>query len=213
MPLLPALLAVVAGGCVEPTTTAPPPPRIASLVPPRAEPGGIVTILGADFGPEPGRAIFAPDVGAAVLSWSGAEIIVTMPDAPDADAVRVETAEGWLSEWYPLPPVAPDPTLSMLQELVLTPSCTWSGCHGDYPAVGLSLVDGESHANLVGVPSSQLPSVVRVDPGSPGTSLLIDKLTHETPAVGRRMPLGLPPLSDDSVRLITAWIEAGAPND
>ncbi len=197
-----------------PLSVSPPPrPALRSLVPPRAEPGRLMTLLGSGFGPDEGRVRFAPDVAATTSGWSDAEIIVTMPDAPATDAVRVETAEGIASDWFALPPPEPEPRLAVIQDTVFTPRCAYEGCHGALPSEGLSLVEGDSFASLVGVPSTQLPGVMRVDPYSPETSLLYDKLIHDPPAVGRRMPAGLPPLEGESTALIEAWIRAGAPSD
>jgi hypothetical protein len=53
----------------------------------------------------------------------------------------------------------------------------------------------------------------RVVPGDPANSLIINKLSHETPECGVRMPDGLPPLDAGLIAIIAAWIEAGAPND
>lgn len=186
------------------------PPVVEAVVPPRADPGGILTVLGSGFGPDGGRVVFSPDRAAETLAWSATEIVVRVPDAADADAVRVETAEGFLSEWFPIDLARLEPTLANLQAAIFTPSCALYGCHGELPAAGLSLVEGEAFANLVGVSSSQLPEVLRVEPFAPLRSLLFDKLAHDAPAVGARMPFGAPPLLPEQLDLVEAWIAGGA---
>ncbi|MBZ5709580.1 Ig-like domain-containing protein [Nannocystis pusilla] len=90
---------------------------------------------------------------------------------------------------------------------IFTGSCS---CHaGGQPAGGLSLATGESFAALVNVESSQAPGVLRVAPGDPASSFLMEKLSP-APSVGQQMPLG-GMLSEGQVATISAWIAAGAP--
>lgn len=96
-----------------------------------------------------------------------------------------------------------------IQQTVFTPICT--ECHaGGAAPLGLRLDAGNSYAQLVGVPSAQLPSLLRVDPGNPAASYLVRKL-EGTASVGGRMPLGGPPLPPDRIDLIRQWIASGAP--
>ncbi|WAS93170.1 Ig-like domain-containing protein [Nannocystis punicea] len=92
-------------------------------------------------------------------------------------------------------------------QAIFTASCS---CHaGGQPAAGLSLAAGESYAALVGVESSQSPGSLRVAPGSPESSFLVEKLSPG-PSVGQQMPIG-GSLSVGQIATITAWIAAGAP--
>jgi hypothetical protein len=75
----------------------------------------------------------------------------------------------------------------------------------------LSLAAGVSFDNIVNVPSSEVPGDDRIEPTSPGTSYLFEKITDDTPAVGGRMPLGLDPLSAGEIDTIEDWITSGAP--
>lgn len=95
-----------------------------------------------------------------------------------------------------------------IQDHVFTPVCTL--CHaGSAAPVGLRLDASNSYQALVGVPSVEVGSVLRVAPGSPDDSYLIHKLEGHA-AVGARMPLGGPYLDADTMGVIRAWITAGA---
>jgi hypothetical protein len=83
-------------------------------------------------------------------------------------------------------------------------------CHaGANAPVGLRLDAANSYALLVGVPSGERPSVLRVAPGDPNSSYLIQKLEGTAP-VGERMPAGLPPLPQADIDVIRQWITDGA---
>jgi hypothetical protein len=101
------------------------------------------------------------------------------------------------------------PTLASLQQNVFTPACT--GCHAGAGAPqGLRLDAGNSYAMLVGVPSVEVRSVLRVAPGNPDASYLVHKLEGSA-AVGARMPLGGPFLDAATIAVVRQWIAAGAP--
>ncbi|MEW6169323.1 MAG: PE-PGRS family protein, partial [Pseudomonadota bacterium] len=69
-----------------------------------------------------------------------------------------------------------------------------------------------SHAALVGVASLEVPELLRVAPGDPDNSYLVHKL-EGSQAVGSRMPLGGPFLSEAEIGEVRQWIESGALND
>jgi hypothetical protein len=101
------------------------------------------------------------------------------------------------------------PDLASIQANVFTPLCTQ--CHvGANAPQGLRLDAASSYDALVGVASSEVPSLLRVEPGNPGRSYLLQKLEGRA-AVGDRMPLGQPPLPDATVLVIRQWITDGAP--
>lgn len=106
------------------------------------------------------------------------------------------------------------PTLSELQADIFTPSCAKSGCHaGPAPAQGMNLSDGQTFANTVGVPSTEVASLDRVEPGNPDDSYLVRKV-EGTASVGGRMPLDGPPfLTNAQMQSIRDWIAAGAQDD
>ncbi|MCB9680120.1 MAG: hypothetical protein H6733_01490 [Alphaproteobacteria bacterium] len=108
------------------------------------------------------------------------------------------------------------PTLSGDIAPLFQRNCTTSGCHGGPEAqTGLDLSDGVAWAQLVGVASSEAPSVDRVVPGNADDSYLIHKLEGTAEAVGGSgdiMPPGFG-LAQSDIDLVRAWIEAGALDD
>ena len=97
-----------------------------------------------------------------------------------------------------------------IQTNVLTPTCATAGCHsGPTPPQDLNLEAGNAFANLVNVASMEVPALLRVAPGDPDNSYLIQKL-EGTAAVGMRMPLGGAALSQDTIDDVRQWIADGA---
>jgi hypothetical protein len=109
-----------------------------------------------------------------------------------------------------LPPITGlQPTLASIQDNVFTPLCT--GCHsGANAPQGLDLSAGQSASHLINVQAPRDPTQIRVIPGNPGGSLLIQKL-EGTSNLGVRMPRGGPYLDQSSINVIRQWITAGAP--
>lgn len=96
-----------------------------------------------------------------------------------------------------------------IQANVFTPIC--SVCHSGATAPeGLMLDAQHSYSLLVSVASTEVPSVLRVDPGNPSDSYIIQKLEGHA-AVGAQMPLGQPPLPSTTIAFIAQWITDGAP--
>jgi len=114
----------------------------------------------------------------------------------------------------PDPPTAAfDPVFSEIQSNVFTPSCAVSGCHtGGGAPQGLRLDEANSYGLLVGQPSSQDPATLRVAPGDPDNSYLIQKL-EGTASVGAQMPLNGTALPQSTIDIIRQWISAGALDD
>ena len=112
------------------------------------------------------------------------------------------------------------PTFTSIQREVFNardssgrPACT--SCHNPAGARftgNLSLAEGTSYQALVGVPSSGKAGAIRVVPGNPEASYLLNKVLG-TDIVGDRMPRLGPYLSDGQIRIIRRWIELGAKND
>ncbi|HTE54880.1 MAG TPA: hypothetical protein VK698_28700 [Kofleriaceae bacterium] len=61
---------------------------------------------------------------------------------------------------------------------------------------------------MVRRPALEKPDRLRVEPGDPDASFLVDKLRNRD--VGTQMPLGAEPLAEEEIALIEAWIENGA---
>jgi methionine-rich copper-binding protein CopC len=106
-----------------------------------------------------------------------------------------------------LPP-ATGATFKAVQDTIFTPLCT--SCHAGAAApLGLRLDAANSYALLVNVASVEVGSLRRVLPGDPGNSYLVQKIEGRA-AVGARMPLGGPVLTQANIDLIRQWIAAGA---
>jgi methionine-rich copper-binding protein CopC len=95
-----------------------------------------------------------------------------------------------------------------IQAQVFTPICTTCHAGADAPH-GLRLDAANSYNLLVGVPSAEVPSLLRVKPGDPDSSYVIQKL-EGIAAVGARMPFGGPYLSSSTIDVIRQWITDGA---
>jgi hypothetical protein len=126
--------------------------------------------------------------------------------------------EGLDANGRPLTPGgAPPPPLSAdfasLQANIFTPIC--SVCHvGGSAPEGLRLDADNAYNLLVGVPSTEVPSLLRVKPGDPDNSYIIQKLEGHA-AVGRQMPFGCPTtqpcLPTTTIAFVRQWITNGAP--
>jgi hypothetical protein len=104
------------------------------------------------------------------------------------------------------PPLQSD--FQQIQDTVFTPICTQ--CHvGANAPQGLRLDAANSYAMLVNVASSEVPNLLRVNPGNPDQSYLVQKIQGNA-AVGERMPLDQAALPQDRIDLIRQWIAAGA---
>lgn len=110
-----------------------------------------------------------------------------------------------------------DPTFTAIyEELIAGAGCNSTYCHGSISAGALAL-DGKADAytNLVGAPVAGASCVdaggVRVVPGDPDASLLLDKL-GATPSCGDPMPPGAM-VSAERIEQVRAWIAAGAKDD
>lgn len=92
---------------------------------------------------------------------------------------------------------------------MFTPICT--ACHvGAAAPLGFRLDADSAYAMLVNAPSVEVPALLRVSPGNPDSSYLIQKLEGHA-AVGGQMPLGQAPLPQATIDVIREWIQNGAP--
>jgi hypothetical protein len=106
-------------------------------------------------------------------------------------------------------PITPD--LQSIEDNVFTPIC--SKCHiGASAPEGLQLDAAHAYNALVGVPSVEVPSFLRVDPSNPDGSYMVLKIEGAPGIEGAQMPLGETPLPQATIDAIRQWITNGAPN-
>jgi hypothetical protein len=136
---------------------------------------------------------------------------VHTPGAPNG-ALRGQLS---LDGQTPPPPSPPSVTLTQLQSTIFTPIC--SGCHtggGSSLPSSMNLSSAAAtYAAIVGVASTQQPSLQRVTAGNPDNSYLVRKIEGTPGISGSRMPLGGAPLDPTLIANVRAWITAGAQNN
>ena len=100
------------------------------------------------------------------------------------------------------------PTLTSIQSLVFDTRCI--AHHGGHAVeAGLNLLEGNSFAALVNVPSTQA-ALDLVEPGDPENSYLIHKIEGRAGITGAIMPPGGDPLTAEEIEAIRQWIADGA---
>jgi Bacterial Ig-like domain len=188
------------------------------------EPVTAAAITTADTNPtsatfDLGGVAVADDTYRVRLLGSGASVILDL----DANALDGEfsgtfpsgdgTEGGDFEALFTVAAPAPmGPTLDEIQSSVFSPTC--SGCHtgpmGETLPGGMDLTNADaSFANLVGVPSIEVPALSRVEAGDSDNSYLIHKL-EGTATEGAQMPLNGPPLDQAVIDDIRQWITDGA---
>jgi hypothetical protein len=108
------------------------------------------------------------------------------------------------------------PTLPSLENELFKSSCAQRSCHSSFSEKGgLVLEPGKAYENLVNVQAdnkvAKAAGKVRVVPGDPDASFLIQKLTRPGPGEGDLMPKRSHALPPQAVEIIREWIKAGAP--
>jgi hypothetical protein len=87
-------------------------------------------------------------------------------------------------------------------------------CHtnvGRTPAGGLNLTPAVAYDQIVNVASARKPGAIRVIPGDPENSYLVQKIEGRAGIVGLRMPVSGPPfLTDGQILILKRWIALGA---
>jgi uncharacterized protein (TIGR03118 family) len=110
-------------------------------------------------------------------------------------------------------------TLTQLQTQIFTPIC--SVCHtgvgSSLPGVQ-NLTAGHTYAAIVNVPSIEQPTLLKIKPGDPTHSYLVQKIQGAPGITGSRMPLGCgtasnPCLDQATIDLVVAWVSQGALNN
>ena len=94
---------------------------------------------------------------------------------------------------------------------IFTANCALANCHlGSDAPFGEQLQAGSSYESTVGVPSSEQPSLLRIEPGNAADSYLVRKIDGDPRITGQQMPLGAPPLSNSLRDVIRNWVDQGA---
>ena len=113
-----------------------------------------------------------------------------------------------------------EPTFSSIQQDIFNATdsagrlaCT--GCHNATGARfnGMNLTGTTAYATIVNVASVGKPSAIRVVPGNPDASYLLQKIEGAPGIAGVRMPQTPPYLTPNQIAIIRRWIELGAPNN
>jgi hypothetical protein len=94
-------------------------------------------------------------------------------------------------------------------------ACT--NCHtnvGRNPSGGLNLVHDLAYDQIVNTASARKPGAIRIIPGDPDNSYLVQKLEGKSGIVGNRMPNNGPPyLTDGQMMILRRWVAIGAPRN
>ena len=115
-----------------------------------------------------------------------------------------------------------EPTFASIQRDILESTdsagrtaCTQ--CHtstGRNPSGGLNLNHDVAYDQIVGIAARTKAGVVRVIPGDPDNSYLVQKLEGAASIAGKRMPNNGPPyLTDGQILILRRWIAIGAPRN
>lgn len=122
----------------------------------------------------------------------------------------------------PIPVAKANPSFAADLVPALQSSCGSSAtsCHGGASPTGHVAFSGSAaqiHAQLVNVAPANAPAGwLRVKPGDPAGSWIIEKVTKDQPGgsgYGTRMPQAAPNLCQPTVDTLSAWISAGAANN
>ncbi len=81
-----------------------------------------------------------------------------------------------------------------------------------------NLTAGNTFSNIVNVASIEQPSFLRIKPGDPANSYLVQKIQGSPGITGSRMPQGCgsssnPCLDQATIDLVKAWVSQGALNN
>jgi hypothetical protein len=107
--------------------------------------------------------------------------------------------------------------LAWIETNVFTANCNFGSCHGGTGAQAdhLSLIAGSVHDQLVGQPSVEDPSWMRVVASDSDHSYLMVALGAVSGPLPKDgvMPDGQTPLCQDKIDAVQRWIAAGAPDE
>ena len=91
--------------------------------------------------------------------------------------------------------------------------CHRAGGIADQAGVAFRAGAEESYDLLVNRPSALDAQLTLVVPGDADASLLLDKVSSDSPMIGDRMPQGGPFLTESQIERIRDWIAQGAINN
>lgn len=92
-------------------------------------------------------------------------------------------------------------------QAVIKQNCSVSGCHtGKHPAANLIFDPDKFLASVLNVQSREIPDKKIVDTAAPELSYLLAKIKGEAGIVGKRMPLNRPPLEQEKIAEVEAWV-------
>ena len=119
-------------------------------------------------------------------------------------------------------PDAPTVHLSTDIQPIFDRSCAVAGCHlGPVPAQGQNLSAGQAFSYTVGVKSREKPTLLRINPGHPNDSYLVQKIEGMPGIAGLQEPPGCPGTalngaqcpSVEDITVIRQWITECALNN
>ena len=94
-------------------------------------------------------------------------------------------------------------------------ACT--NCHtnvGRNPSGGMNLVHDLAYDQIVNAAARGKPGTMRIVPGDPDNSYLIQKVEGRRGIAGNRMPNNGPPyLTDGQIMILRRWVAIGAPRN
>jgi hypothetical protein len=97
-----------------------------------------------------------------------------------------------------------------IQENVFTPIC--APCHSGATAPEGEMLDAShSYNSIVGMPSTEQPTLDRIKPGDPDSSYLVRKIQGGPGISGVQMPYHETPLPQSTIDAIRQWVTNGAP--
>ena len=135
--------------------------------------------------------------------WAAVPIVIIL-------AAAVSGCSG--SNDSPSSPGNGDRSFSSDVQPIFTANCSAATCHGLAESEGLRLTDGDAYGEIVNVPSTQDPNIMRVLPSRSDSSYLLMKVGPNPPQ-GDRMPRNAAPLSSSDISTITDWVDEGAENN
>ena len=119
-------------------------------------------------------------------------------------------------------PAIPIVRLSSNVQPIVDQSCAVAGCHlGPVSAQGMDLSAGKTFSSTVEVKSTEIPRLLRITPGKPNDSYLVQKIEGIPGIAGLQEPPGCPGpplngaqcLSVEDITVIRQWITEGALNN